>query len=1086
MAGLALSLLGPLRVTLDDQPVTGLAYDKVRALLAYLVVEALPHRRDALAELLWPGQRAVAARRSLRVALTTLRQAIGDRTAPVPFLLVAREIVQVNPARAVTLDVATFIDLLHPIVQHAHDAGVLCPACAARLTQAVALYHGDFLQPVVVRESAAFDEWVTLTRERLHHAALAALAELAAYHESRGEDDQARQYGWRQLALEPWDESAHRCVMRVLARKGQRSAALAQYERCCQVLAAELGIEPSGETTALYEQIRTSALARIVGSRLVHTPATGLGNDRTNGSGNGSTILSSQQNLPAQLTPFIGREAELANLAQLLADPTCRLLTVVGAGGSGKTRLALQAARGQIGAHLHGVYFVSLTSTSSPDFLVSAIADSLSFPFYGPQDPNMQLLNYLREKEMLLVLDNFEHLLDGTGLLVDILTSAPAVKLLVTSRERLKLHGEWVYEIQGLAVPEAKDTARLEEYSAAQLFLQSARRAQTDFSLSEEKKIAVVRLCQLVEGMPLALELAATWVRMLSCEEIVKELAQSLGFLTTSLHHMPDRHRSIRAVFDHSWNLLSYEERNVFRRLSVFQGGFRREAAERVTSTSLPLLAALVDKSLLRWNRVGRYQMHELLRQYAAEKLEETPAEKEMAQSSHGRYYLAFLWQQEERLKGSRQKQALAEIRAEIDNIRLACQRAIAQEWAKEMGRAAQSFLLFYDTQGWYHEAEAIFRQAAEALAGERGTRSGGAAPTGGLAQEHVEAERERGIGLAQVLGQQGWFLLRLGLIGKAKELFQQSVALLRRFGARAELADILQFFSMVIWVSGDYQEAQLILQEGLTIFRERESHWSIAICLCCLGNVAKLLGNDAEAKHLLRQSLALFKEIGDSRLTAMVLNYLGPVAYTLGEYTEAKQWLQESLTLSREIDDRWSMALCFNQLGAITYQGGAAEWPEAKRLHEESLAISKELGDRREIAVSLNYLGYVTCALGDYPAAKQHFLAALQTATEDEVPPLALDALVGLATLLGHQPAEEPAPGMARRKAGAVELLALVLTHPASSQEIKDKAQRLQAELAADLPPQVVAAAQASGQARKLAEVVAEIVAEKRPVLFS
>jgi len=268
MARLMLSLLGPLHATLDDQPVGGLAYAKVRALLAYLAVEARPHGRDALAELLWPSQSMPAARRSLRVALTTLRHALGDHVAVAPFLLGTRETVQINTASDIMLDVTTFTDLLLASRQHAHPAGALCPACATRLTEAVALYRGGFLQHVVVRDSAAFDEWVTLTRERLHGDALDTLAELAAYHERRAEDDLMRRYAWRALALESWDEAAHRCLMRVLARQGQRGAALAQYERCRAVLKAELGVAPAAETTVLYEQIRTSALARTVGSAL--------------------------------------------------------------------------------------------------------------------------------------------------------------------------------------------------------------------------------------------------------------------------------------------------------------------------------------------------------------------------------------------------------------------------------------------------------------------------------------------------------------------------------------------------------------------------------------------------------------------------------------------------------------------------------------------------------------------------------------------------------------------------------------------------------------------------------------------------
>lgn len=425
----------------------------------------------------------------------------------------------------------------------------------------------------------------------------------------------------------------------------------------------------------------------------------------------------------------------------------------------------------------------------------------------------------------------------------------------------------------------------------------------------------------------------------------------------------------------------------------------------------------------------------------------------------------------------------------EIDNVRLAWQWAVAHRRAREMGQAATSLRLFYDAQGWFHEAEAIFSQAAETLVREQrnGELVGAERPT--EEQRTLEEvpgggcvhEQECGIAPGHVLAQQGWFLLRLGLVGKAKDLLQHSLALLRPYGTRAELADTLQNLSMVVWVMGGYLEAQSLLQDGLMIFRERDSHWGIALCLASLGLVAQSLGNYGEAKLLMQQSLAIFKDIRDSRMTAMCLGYLSPLVAALGEYTKAKQLLGESLSLSREMGDRWSIALCLNYLGAMTYRGGPGEWPEAKRLHDESLTLYRELGDNWGIAVSQNYLGYVTYTLADYQAANEHFLAALQTATEAQLTPAALDALVGLATLQSQQPAGEIELDLVNQKERVIELLALVLNHPASSRDSKDRALHLLAHVDSELPSRVIAAAQERGQARRLDEVVAEILTEKR-----
>jgi predicted ATPase/transcriptional regulator with XRE-family HTH domain len=322
-------------------------------------------------------------------------------------------------------------------------------------------------------------------------------------------------------------------------------------------------------------------------------------------------------NLPAPPTPLIGRETELAQIAARLDQRDCRLLTLVGPGGVGKTRLALQAAIELSASFPDGVCFVPLAALNSAELLVPAIAGALGFTFHGRADPKAQLLTYLREKDLLLVLDNFEQLLAGADVLSDLIQVAPGVVLLATSREPLHLRVEWLLDIPGLLVPARADDSGVEQSSAVRLFVQTANRMQADFTLSPATIPSVVRICQFVAGMPLAIELAAAWVRSRSCSEIARELEQSLESLATTMHDVPARHRSMRAVFDHSWRLLSDAEQGVLRRLSVFRGGMQADAAARVAGATPLLLAALVDKSLLRHNGAGRYQLHELVQRYA-------------------------------------------------------------------------------------------------------------------------------------------------------------------------------------------------------------------------------------------------------------------------------------------------------------------------------------------------------------------------------------------------------------------------------------------------------------------------------------
>ena len=318
-------------------------------------------------------------------------------------------------------------------------------------------------------------------------------------------------------------------------------------------------------------------------------------------------------NLPIQPTNFVGREDELKEIGTLLENPACKLVTLVGLRGTGKTRLALQMAAERIEEYSHGVYFVPLASTKSPDLLVSAIADALKFTFNSQEDPKVQLLNYFKEKSVLLVLDKFEELVERADILSDILQAAAKLRIIVTSQERLNLREEWVVEVGGLKYPPPGTVEGAEEYSALQLFLQGALRVKPDFSLTGEQAPHVVRICELTGGLPLGIELASAWTRIFSSREIAQEIERSIDFLGGSLRDASGRAGSLRAVFEHSWSILSAEERDVFRKISVFRGGLRREAAQQVAGDPvsplalLTTLSSLLDKSLLRRTSSGRY-----------------------------------------------------------------------------------------------------------------------------------------------------------------------------------------------------------------------------------------------------------------------------------------------------------------------------------------------------------------------------------------------------------------------------------------------------------------------------------------------
>ena len=380
--------------------------------------------------------------------------------------------------------------------------------------------------------------------------------------------------------------------------------------------------------------------------------------------------------LPLASTRFIGREAELAQIEDYLDAPDCRLLTLIGPGGVGKTRLAYQAAASKAGDFASGVCAVPLSGLASSQYLVSTLAERLMLQLYGSADQKAQVLDYLREKRLLLVMDNCEHILDGIEVLDEILAAAPSVKILATSRERLNLQGEWLFPVQGLPFPQNESEAGVETYSAIQLFVQSARRGGPGFRLDDITSVA--RICKLVEGLPLAIELAASWVHQMPCERIASHIQHDLDFLSTNLRNVPERHRSTRALFEHSWRLLSGDEQAVLRKLSVFRGGFDADAAAHIAGSSLRMLSRLSEKSLVRASSSGRYDLHELLRQFAEEKLREAD-EFATTRDKHLDYFVIWAERANVGLRGGEQVKWFGHIETEHDNLFSGqCKRASA------------------------------------------------------------------------------------------------------------------------------------------------------------------------------------------------------------------------------------------------------------------------------------------------------------------------------------------------------------------------------------------------------------------------
>ncbi len=669
------------------------------------------------------------------------------------------------------------------------------------------------------------------------------------------------------------------------------------------------------------------------------------------------TLSAHPHNLPPQPTTFVGRTEELREIALRMADPACRLLTLMGPGGMGKTRLALQAAAEHVEAFPNGVFFVPLAELSAPEQLVSGIAEALRITFYQRDAPRSQLLNYLREKRLLLVLDNFEHILEGALLVADILAHAPGVKVLVTSRERLNLREEQVYPVGGMSFPEGQTTA-LESYSAVQLFLQHAQLADPEFQLDAARRDCVAHICARVMGMPLALELAASWLRVLSCAEVAAEVDRSLDFLSTTQRDRPDRHRSLRAVFEYSWQLLTAQEQDALSAWAVFQSSFRREAAAMLltavvpsanSATTLALLAALVDKSLLQRRHKDRYAMHALLHQYALEKLQAMPQREVKSRQNHCAYYAAFLQQQELALIGAAQGEVLESIAGSFEDVRAAWQWAVQQGDLSTLRQAAPSLTIFLSMHGRNLEGIRLMESALEML----------------QLLTSPEATATRG----QLLVLLASLVTELNHHEQARSYAETALAINRELGTREVLARTLSVLCRVAWSGSDYATAATYAREALELYEADGNLAGQAVVHGQLGMISWTLGEYDMARSELERSLELHRSTGNPTGIANCLDHLGVVARDTGDHETARRCFQESYERFQNLGIPLMRAYVTNHLGGAIAQSDGFE--KAIPYFEQSIALGQELGERRIVAYTRFDWSSFLLGKGDLPAAR-------------------------------------------------------------------------------------------------------------------
>jgi len=799
---------------------------------------------------------------------------------------------------------------------------------------ALELYRGTLLEGLPGGGAPGFDDWLESERESLQVAWREAVLHVAGVLERERRWGEASARLAAVLERDPLAEDALQAYLRCARGAGQRTAALRAYETFRTTLRDELELAPLEATTALAEALRDApADAGATATDAVATPPPPATSDEA------PVVF---RGFPASVTPFVGRDAELDRLHELLTADGERLVTLVGPGGVGKTRLAIEAGRRAAGAFTDGAAFVPLADLDDAAYLAREIAVALGLEAGGGDDESA-LLEAVAGRSLLLVLDNLEHLLDGAGLVAELLAASAGSSVLLTSQAPLDFQGEVHFEVRGMAYPTEAD-ARFEDFDAVTLFLRSARRAHPHFVATEADHAAIVRLCGLLEGLPLGLELAAAWVRLLRPAEVADAVEANLDALAAGHRDVPARHRSLRAMLDHAWSLLADDERAALAAVSVFRGGFRREAAEAVADATLRTLLALVNKSLLRRTADGRFEALDVVRRYGLERLAEDPVRHEAVAAAHAEHFVAFGLRAGPELTGAERAAWLERVAAEHDNLRSAFDRLIDGGAAEPGLRLAGALFQYWWLRGHYREARATL----DAL----------------LRHERPLPAELR----AEALGHAGAFARLCEDFAAAHDLYHASLALKRELGEPASTAATLGNLGNLLRLLGDLDGAERHLEEALALYRSVNDGARVANTLNNLGAVAEVRGDGAVAEARYREGLEAARAADEELVAALALGNLGAAALARGDVDEARARHGEAGAAFERLGYRVGLAVNAQQLADVALFAG--DLGAARSGYALAMTRFFELGDERGVAEVAGSLVDLAIAMQDWPAA--------------------------------------------------------------------------------------------------------------------
>jgi predicted ATPase/DNA-binding SARP family transcriptional activator len=948
MSQLRIALLGPPIITLDGNLVVTERH-KAIGLLAYLAAEGRPISREVLAALLWPDYPRASAFSYLRRTLWELNQMLGKT-----WIDADRESVALRRDSNMEVDVEIFRDMLGERIDQVDD-----------LREAVRLYRGDFIEGLVIADTPPFEEWQIQQTGYFRRQFEQALERLVGALEKNGAYQEALEYAERWLSLDRLNEAAYRAIMRQMTSLGDRSGAARIYQSCLQTVKEELGVAPQPETEKLYQAI-------LHGTHKVEPEK----DDGEAASPESPRLLN---NLPNPGTPFISRRKEIEQIIRLTSNPDIQLVTLVGPGGTGKTRLSIQAACEMSNVFNDGVWFIPLVAVQSAEGLLLATAKGLNYSFFkGEESPEQQLLDFLRAKQLLLVLDNFEQLVDqGRDMIAKIIGGAHRVKLLVTSRERLNLQAEQIFRVAGMQIPEKEAIASWDNpseqskpFSAIQLLVERARRRQPDFQLSHDNLEAVADICRLVDGSPLGIELAVDWLEVLQPEEIVREIAHDLDFLESEAADVPERQRSLRVVFDTSWCLLNDAEQHAFERLCIFQGSFSRQAAQVVSGYPIRTLLSLANKSWLQQAENGRYQLHEVLRQYGMEYLEADQTEWQEARDRLADYFASFVQVQGQALRTSGQVKALEALKTELESN-------IPQTWAwlvfnGRIGELVEKMLMGIFHYGRIRRDEMYFigmLKGARKAVSESGGRE---SDVQAVILETVEINFE--IYAVDINDQPRQRLEKLWQKVHEDHLEQE-----------------MGFWYIILVVDYGlfmkFQEGYRRISEILPKLQKSMDEWE-------RGNVNLLLGlfcepdqNEARKKYLM-ESLSIFNKIGVYHEQGSVLQALGEHAAIERNYEQAIDYCEKAGRLYLQVGDMWGYDYVRTNLGEYYSYLGKIE--QAFEIYKELRQFSEKIGNLRMLGIDCSWESMMVSRYGSLEDAlelrKKSLDIAIQVKNDNDI----------------------------------------------------------------------------------------------------